>query len=126
MKTAIVTDTNSGIFPGPEAGGVHSSNARSNGWRKAGHLCQGRGTDSCKKRLLPEIEKSLEDFSVKGWTVDAAVADSDPDPASSGKWLAMAAETLERGEPERSSLTCSMGSHAGPNTFGMAISRRLV
>lgn len=85
-----------------------------------------RGTDSCKKRLLSEIEKSLEDFLTKGWTVDVAVADSYPDPAFSGKWLAMAKETLDCGELGYSPLTCSIGSHVGPNAFSMAISRRLV
>ena len=84
-----------------------------------------RGTDHCKIRLFSEIEKSIDRFLEKGWTIDVAAADSCPDPVDSGEWRAMASEALGREHIGYSPLTCSIGSHTGPNAFGMAVSRRL-
>ena len=84
-----------------------------------------QGTENCKKRLLEEMEKSIDEFRAKGWTVSVAAADSYADPSSSGEWLAMVLEALGQRDVGHSPLTCSIGGHVGPNAFGMAVTRRL-
>lgn len=84
-----------------------------------------RGTRNCKKRLLEAISDQIKQFLHRGWKFSVGLADSYMDPAPQNEWLSMASEFLERNDLEYSPLTCSIGSHTGPNAFGMAVTRRI-
>ena len=83
-----------------------------------------RGTANCKKRLLEAMQEAVEKYGEK-WDLDIGIASSYQDIEAAENWRETAADKFSQYPICSSPLTFSIGSHVGPDAFGMAVSRRL-
>lgn len=83
-----------------------------------------RGSKACRKRLVQEIRKDVDEMKAAGIPITVCVADSLTDEAEREEWKALALETFAGEEICYDPLTCSIGCHAGPGAFGMGVCRR--
>lgn len=84
-----------------------------------------RGTKACKKRLLWEMKKKLDEFHEEWNGIHVGVAGSFSNEAEDREWMEMAQEVFGKEEIGYDPLTFSIGCHVGPGAFGMGISRNL-
>ena len=82
-----------------------------------------RGSMKCKKRLLQEMKKRVDEFHEKGERICVGVAGSFADKEAEQKWKYMALETFAGEDISYDPLTFSVSSHVGPGAFGMGISK---
>lgn len=83
-----------------------------------------RGTAGCKKRLLEAMQEAVEKYSLK-WDIDIGIASSYQDIGAAESWRKTTTDKFSQYHICSSPLTFSIGSHVGPDAFGMAVSRRL-
>lgn len=84
-----------------------------------------RGTKACKKRLLQEMKKKLDEFHEDCTGIRVGVAGSFSNKADDGEWMEMAREVFGGEEIGYDPLTFSIGCHVGPGAFGMGISKKV-
>ncbi|HCT92739.1 MAG TPA: hypothetical protein DF613_15370 [Lachnospiraceae bacterium] len=83
-----------------------------------------RGTKACKKRLLQEMKKKVDEFHRDGAAVYVGVAGSFSNKEDDREWLEMAREVFAGEEISYDPLSFSIGCHVGPGAFGMGISKK--
>lgn len=84
-----------------------------------------RGTRNCKKRLLTEMKKSVDEFHGNGDEIYVGVAGSFSKKEEHQEWLEMANEVFAGEDIKYDPLTFSIGCHVGPGAFGMGISKKI-
>lgn len=84
-----------------------------------------RGTKGCKKRLLQEMKKKVDEFRKDCTGLRVGVAGSFSNKEDDKEWMAMAQEVFGEEETGYDPLTFSIGCHVGPGAFGMGISKKL-
>lgn len=84
-----------------------------------------RGTKGCKKRLLQEMKKKVDEFRKDCTGLRVGVAGSFSNKEDDTEWMAMAQEVFGEEETGYDPLTFSIGCHVGPGAFGMGISKKL-
>lgn len=84
-----------------------------------------RGTRGCKKRLLQEMKKKVDEFRKDCTGLRVGVAGSFSNKEDDTEWMAMAQEVFGEEETGYDPLTFSIGCHVGPGAFGMGISKKL-
>lgn len=84
-----------------------------------------RGTKACKKRLLQEMKKKLDEFHEDCAEIRVGVAGSFSNKADDREWMEMAQEVFAGEEIGYDPLTFSIGCHVGPGAFGMGISKKI-
>lgn len=83
-----------------------------------------RGTAGCKKKLL-EIARQVAEHYAETWDVDIGITSSYRDTGAAENWLEMATAAFPEYHKTSGPLTFSISTHVGPDTFGLAVSRRL-
>lgn len=83
-----------------------------------------RGTKACKKRLLQEMKKKVDEFHREGAAVYVGVAGSFSNKEDDREWMEMAREAFAGEEIGYDPLSFSIGCHVGPGAFGMGISKK--
>lgn len=84
-----------------------------------------RGTKACRKRLLQEMKKKLDEFHEDCTGIRVGVAGSFGNKEDDREWMEMAQEVFAGEEIGYDPLTFSIGCHVGPGAFGMGISRKV-
>lgn len=84
-----------------------------------------RGTKACKKRLLQEMKKKMDEFHEGCTGIRVGVAGSFCCKADDREWMEMAQEVFSGEETGYDPLTFSIGCHVGPGAFGMGISKKV-
>lgn len=84
-----------------------------------------RGTRACKKRLLQEMKKKLDEFHEDCAEIRVGAAGSFSNQEDDREWMEMAQEVFAGEEVRYDPLTFSIGCHVGPGAFGMGISKKL-
>lgn len=84
-----------------------------------------RGTKACKKRLLQEMKKKLDEFHENCAEIRVGVAGSFISKEEDREWMEMAQEVFEGEETGYDPLSFSIGCHVGPGAFGMGISKKV-
>lgn len=84
-----------------------------------------RGTRNCKKRLLTEMKKSVDEFHKNGDEIYVGVAGSFSKKEEHQEWMEMANEVFAGEDIKYDPLTFSIGCHVGPGAFGMGISKKI-
>lgn len=84
-----------------------------------------RGTRNCKKRLLTEMKKSVDEFHRNGDEIYVGVAGSFSKKEEHQEWMEMAREIFAGEDIKYDPLTFSIGCHVGPGAFGMGISKKI-
>lgn len=84
-----------------------------------------RGTRNCKKRLLTEMKKSVDEFHRNGDEIYVGVAGSFSRKEEHQEWMEMAREVFAGEDIKYDPLTFSIGCHVGPGAFGMGISKKI-
>lgn len=84
-----------------------------------------RGSKNCKKRLLQEMKKRVDEFHERGDEIRVGVAGSFVDRKEHQEWMDMAREIFKGEDINYDPLTFSIGCHVGPGAFGMGISKKL-
>lgn len=84
-----------------------------------------RGTRNCKRRLLTEMKKSVDEFHRNGDEIYVGVAGSFSKKEEHQEWMEMAREVFAGEDMKYDPLTFSIGCHVGPGAFGMGISKKI-
>lgn len=84
-----------------------------------------RGTNACRKRLLQEMKKKLDEFHEDCSEIRVGVAGSFSSKEADREWMEMAREVFKGEEIGYDPLTFSIGCHVGPGAFGMGISKKV-
>lgn len=84
-----------------------------------------RGTKACKKRLLQEMKKKLDEFHENCAEIRVGVAGSFISKEEDREWMEMAQEVFGGEETGYDPLSFSIGCHVGPGAFGMGISKKV-
>ena len=84
-----------------------------------------RGTKSCKKRLLMEMNTIADEFHKKSDEIYVGVAGSFGKKEEHQEWMEMAQEMIPWEDVKYDPLTFSISCHVGPGAFGMGISRKI-
>jgi len=84
-----------------------------------------RGTQNCKKRLVEELKAIAAPYQKGSAPYSVAAAGTFTDPAQEREWLEMARTAFPDEDIRYDPLAFSIGSHTGPNAFGMAVCRRV-
>lgn len=84
-----------------------------------------RGTRNCKRRLLTEMKKSVDEFHKNGDEIYVGVAGSFSKKEEHQEWMEMAQEVFAGEDIKYDPLTFSIGCHVGPGAFGMGISKKI-
>ena len=84
-----------------------------------------RGTKSCKKRLLMEMNTIADEFHKNSDEIYVGVAGSFGKKEEHQEWMEMAQEMFPWEDVKYDPLTFSISCHVGPGAFGMGISRKI-
>lgn len=84
-----------------------------------------RGTKSCKKRLLMEMNTIADEFLKNSDEIYVGVAGNFGKKEEHQEWMEMAQEMFPWEDVKYDSLTFSISCHVGPGAFGMGISRKI-
>ena len=84
-----------------------------------------RGTKSCKKRLLMEMNTIADEFLKNSDEIYVGVAGSFGKKEEHQEWMEMAQEMFSWEDVKYDPLTFSISCHVGPGAFGMGISRKI-
>ena len=84
-----------------------------------------RGTKSCKKRLLMEMNTIADEFLKNSDEIYVGVAGSFGKKEEHQEWMEMAQEMFPWEDVKYDPLTFSISCHVGPGAFGMGISRKI-
>ena len=84
-----------------------------------------RGTKSCKKRLLMEMNTIADEFLKNSDEIYVGVAGSFGKKEDHQEWMEMAQEMIPWEDVKYDPLTFSISCHVGPGAFGMGISRKI-
>lgn len=83
-----------------------------------------RGTQNCKKRLIEEMKACAAPCQKSGQPFSVAAAGTFTDRDMEQEWIRMTRAAFPGETVRYDPLAFSIGSHTGPNAFGMAICRR--
>lgn len=84
-----------------------------------------RGTKSCKKRLLMEMNTIADEFLKNSDEIYVGVAGSFGKKEEHQEWMEMTQEMFPWEDVKYDPLTFSISCHVGPGAFGMGISRKI-
>lgn len=85
-----------------------------------------RGRNACKQELIDAMQRSVEEFHQRTWPICVGVSGSFLSREGEQAWLALAKETFPSECIQYDPLALSIGCHTWPDTFGIAVSRRLI
>lgn len=77
-----------------------------------------RGTQNCKKRLIQEMKKRVDEFHEKGDEIWVGVDGSFVNQKEHQEWMNMAREIFKGEDINYDPLTFSIGCHVGPGPLG--------
>jgi len=85
-----------------------------------------RGTQNCKKRLIDELKRIAEPYQRSSEPYSVAASGTFTDQEQEQEWIAMAQAAFPDEDIHYDPLAFSIGSHTGPNAFGMAVCKRVL
>lgn len=84
-----------------------------------------RGTQNCKKRLVEEMKACVEPYRKSGLPFSVAASGTFTGQEQEQEWVRMARAAFPDQSVRYDPLAFSIGSHVGPDSFAMAVCRRV-
>lgn len=88
-------------------------------------LAKVRGTLPCRNRLIEEMQARVKEYQAEKIPFSLGAAGTFSTKKAEREWRKMVQKAFPKYQIRYDPLTFSIGSHTGPEAFGMAISRRL-